>query len=620
MSAAKRDLLEKYLRGDLSRQPTQPRTIAPRPPDSPAQLSFAQERLWFLDQLNPDSAVYNVPLAVRLSSPINPSLLERSVNEIVRRHDALRTTFATVDGQPVPVVSSELKVELSTIELTSHPKDEREASAHKLLSEEAARPFDLTQGPLIRTTLLRLDEHDHLFLVVMHHIVSDGWSLVLFFQELSAIYDAFARGEQSPVTALQIQYADYAVWQREWLKGDLLQKQLSYWTEKLAGELPVLDLPTDRPRPEVQAFRGAREWLVFSENLTSSITALGRREGVTLFITLLAAFKVLLCRYTGQEDVIVGSPIANRPRTETESIIGFFLNNLALRSDLSGNPSFREVLARVRKTALEAYANQDVPFEKLIEALKPERSLSRTPIFQVYFNLFNFADEIKLPGSDKTVSFIEAWAQSEEDLSKFDLTLYAGQQGQELKLALVYNTDLFDADSIRRMLATFRALLEGVIADPEKPISDLRTEAKTDQDSSPSIESRRVRPNNPFTEFKQEEIEQSIAERFTRQAAMYPGRIAVKSKNHEWTYQDLELAVNSVTQSILRSRGAGEERIALLFEHDAPMIAGLLGALQAGKAYVPLDPHHPTERLRQIVEHSEATALLTNNKNLALAH
>ncbi len=620
MSSAKRDLLEKYLRGELGRQPTQPRTIAPRPPGTPAQLSFAQERLWFLDQLNPDSAVYNVPLAVRLSGPIDPNVLKRSVNEIARRHDTLRTTFVTVDGQPVPIVSPKLNVELSTIDLAFRPEHEREARAHALLSEEAARPFDLTKGPLIRTTLLRLDQQDHLFMVVMHHIVSDGWSLGLFFQELSAIHDAFARSQQSPLTELPIQYADYAAWQREWLKGDLLQKQLSYWKEKLAGELPVLDLPTDRPRPAVQTFRGAREWLVFSEDLTSSITALGRREGVTLFITLLAAFKVLLCRYTGQEDVIVGSPIANRPRTETESIIGFFLNNLALRSDLSGNPSFREVLARVRKTALEAYANQDVPFEKLIEALKPERSLSHTPIFQVYFNLFNFADEIKLPGSDKTVSFVDAWAQSDEDLSKFDLTLYAGQQGQELKLALVYNTGLFDADSIRRMLAQFGALLAGVVADPEKPISDLRTEAKKDHDSSPSIESRRVRPNNPFTEFKQEEIEQSIAERFTRQAAMYPNRIAIKSRNHEWTYQDLDQMVDSVARSIVGLVGAGEERIALLFEHDAPMIAGMLGALQAGKTYVPLDPHHPTERLRQIVEHSEATALLTNSKNLALAH
>ncbi|MGZ8846235.1 MAG: amino acid adenylation domain-containing protein [Pyrinomonadaceae bacterium] len=619
MSEAKRNLLEKYLRGDLKGQPAPPRNIAPLPRGTRAQLSFAQERLWFLDQLNPDSAVFTVPLAVRLSGPIDPSVLERSINEIARRHDALRTTFATVDGQPVPIVRSELNVELSTIDLASDAEHERETRAHTLLSEEAARPFDLTKGPLIRTTLLRLDEHDHLFLVVMHHIVSDGWSLVLFFQELSAIYDAFARGEQSPLSALTIQYADYAAWQREWLKGEILQTQLAYWKGKLAGELPVLDIPTDRPRPAVQTFRGAREWLVLSEDLTASITALGQREGVTLFITLLAAFKILLCRYTGQEDVIVGSPIANRPQTETESIIGFFLNNLALRSDISGNPSFREVLARVRKTALEAYANQDVPFEKLIEALKPERSLSRTPIFQVYFNLFNFADEIKLPGSDKTVSFVDAWARSDEDLSKFDLTLYAGQQGRELKLALVYNTDLFDADTIKRMLTQFRALLEGVVAGPEKPISDLRTEATTDHNWSRSVESIRVRPTKTFTEFKQEEIEQTIAERFAKQAAMFPQRIAVKSRNHEWTYQDLDRAVDSVAQTLLRLRGAGEERIALLFEHDAPMIAGMLGSLKAGKTYVPLDPCHPIERLGQIVEHSESTSLLTNSKNLALA-
>jgi amino acid adenylation domain-containing protein len=614
MSGAKRDLLEKFLRGDLDRQPTPPRTIAPQPPDSPAQLAFAQERLWFLDQLSPDSAVYNVPIAVRLSGPINPDVLERSVNEIVRRHDALRTTFVTLDGQPVPIVCPKLKVEMPTVNVASYPEHEREARGKALLNKEAAGAFDLTKGPLIRTTLLRLEEHDHFFLVVMHHIVSDGWSMVLFFQELSAIYHAFSRGEESPLAPLQIQYSDYSAWQREWLKGDRLQKQLAYWKGKLAGELPVLELPIDRPRPAVQTFRGAREWLVLSKDLTSAIKALGRREGVTLFITMLAAFKVLLCRYAGQEDVIVGSPIANRPQTETESIIGFFLNNLALRSDLSGNPNFREVLARVRKTALDAYANQDVPFEKLIEALRPERSLSRTPIFQVYFNLFNFADEIKLPGRNETVPFVEAWAQSDEDLSKFDLTLYAGQQNRELRLALVYNTDLFDADSIRRMLAQLRILLESVVADPLKPVPELPLRTETE-----ALSSRRIRPNNAFIEFKQEEIEQSIAERFTKQATMYPQRIAVKSRNHEWTYQDLDRVVSNVSQSILRRRGPEEERIALLFEHDAPMIAGMLGALQAGRTYVPLDPHHPTERLRQIIEHSEAAAILTNSKNLALA-
>ncbi|MGH9932577.1 MAG: non-ribosomal peptide synthetase, partial [Pyrinomonadaceae bacterium] len=616
ISAAKRLLLEKYLRGEVKQQPTSPHTIAPLAPDALPQLSFAQERLWFLDQLNPDSSVYNVPLAVKLSGTIDPETLERSVNEIVRRHDALRTTFATIEGGPVPATRSELRVHLLIHNLTSQPEGEREAKAHALLNTQAGAPFDLSSGPLIRATLVKLDEHQHVFLVVMHHIVSDGWSLSLFFQELSAIYDAFSRGEESPLAELAVQYADYATWQREWLQGETLQTQLNYWKQQLGGELPVLELPSDRPRPAVQTFNGAREWLVLPEQLTESLLALGQREGATLFITLLAVFKVLLFRYTGDEDVIVGSPIANRPQTETESIIGFFLNNLALRSDLSGDPSFREVLARVRKTALEAYAHQDVPFEKLIDALRPERDLSRTPIFQVYFNLFNFGAEIRLPGSDKTVSFVEAWAESEEELSKFDLTLYAGLQNRELKLAFVYNTDLYDASTIELLLSHFRALVESTVANPDKCISDLKLHTESDQCAPPTDN---VRPGNEFIEFRREEIEQSIADRFAAQVEKFPTRLAIKSRNYQWTYEDLNAAVDRIAQSILDYRCVGEERVALLFEHDAPMVAGMLGTLRAGKTYVPLDPHHPQERLAQIVEHSQATVLLTNNKNLALA-
>jgi amino acid adenylation domain-containing protein len=612
---AKRRLLEKYLRGEVKQQPTASRTIAPLPPDGVRQLSFAQERLWFLDQLSPGSAVFNVPLAVNLSGPIDPNALERSVNEIIRRHDSLRTTFTTVDGQPVPTSSSELKIGLRVIDLTSLSLEQRQAKAQQLLHEDASAPFDLTQGPLIRTILLKLDEQQHVFLVVIHHIVSDGWSLVLFFQELTAIYEAFAHGEESPLPELKIQYADYAAWQRDWLSGDVLQTQLSYWVKKLGGEVPALELPTDRPRPAVQTFNGAREWLVLPESLTEAIQDLSRREGATLFMTLLAAFKVLLYRYTGEEDVIVGSPIANRPQVETESLIGFFLNNLALRSDLSGNPGFREALARVRATALEAFANQDVPFEKLIDALRPARDLSRTPIFQVYFNLFNFGAEIRLPGSDETVSFVEAWAQSDEDMSKFDLTLYAGLQDRELKLALVYNTDLFDSTTIALMLGHFRALLEAVITDPNESISKLSLGAAASYESAQS----RVRPGNPFIEFRKEEIEQSIPSRFARQVEKYSDRIAIKTRNHEWTYEELSQRVNSIAHGIVHVAGPGEERIALLLEHDAPMVAGMMGALAAGKTYVPLDPHHPQERLLQIIEHSEARVLLTNNRNLAIA-
>jgi amino acid adenylation domain-containing protein len=617
ISQAKRDLLAKYLRGELQ-QPTSARSITRRQPDSPLHLSFAQERLWFLDQLNPNSAVFNVPLTVRLSNAIEIEALRRSVNEIVRRHEILRTTFRSEDGRPELLIAPVLHIELPVVDLSVYPESERESHAHTLLSEEERRPFDLTRGPLIRTKLFRLSEQDHRFIVNMHHIVSDGWSLVLFFEELSTIYDAFSRGQQSPLREVPVQYFDYSAWQREWLQGEVLQKQVAYWRNQLGGELPVLELPTDRPRPAVQTFCGAREWLVLSEELTASVLALGQREGVTQFIILLTAFKVLLHRYSGQDDIIVGSPIANRPQTETESLIGFFLNNLALRSDLSGNPTFREALARVRKTALDAYAHQDLPFEKLIESLKPERDLSRTPIFQVYFNLFNFADEIKLPGSDDTVTFVEAWEQSDEKLSKFDLTLYAGLQDQRLKLALVYNTDLFDATSVQLMLEHFRSLLAAAVADPEKPLAELSLQP-TSESNFATLQSGRVRPTNTFIEFSKADIEQSMATRFASQVKKYPTKLAVKSRNYSWTYKDLDAAVNNVAQSILRSNGDSEERIALLFEHDAPMVAGMLGALKAGKTYVPLDPHHPKERLRHIIEHSQCAAILTNNSNRALA-
>ena len=617
ISEAKRLLLAKYLRGEVKQQPSSPRTIAPLPPGAIPQLSFAQERLWFLDQLNPDSAVYNVPLTVRLSDPIDPETLERSVNEIVRRHDVLRTTFATIDGRPVLNIHSELQVHLQIHDVTSLSKTEREVKARAFLNKEAQAPFDLTRGPLIRATLLKLDEDRYNFVVVMHHIISDGWSLVLFFQELSAIYDAFSRGEASPLAKLEVQYADYAAWQRQWLQGETLQTQLNYWKQQLGGELPVLELPGDRRRPAVQTFNGARKWLVLPEQLTQSLQALSQGEGVTLFITLLAIFKVLLNRYTGEEDVIVGSPIANRPQTETESIIGFFLNNLALRSNLSGDPNFREVLARVRSVALEAYAHQDVPFERLIDALRPERDLSRTPIFQVYFNLFNFGAEIRLPGSNKTVSFVEAWAQSEEELSKFDLTLYAGLEKRELKLAFVYNTDLFDASTIELLLSHFKSLVETAVAYPDQRISELKQLTEAEHRSF-RVDS--VRPSNAFVEFRKEDIEQSIIDRFASQVEQYPKQVAIKSKNHEWTYEELQSAVDRIARSIVTARGVREERVALLFEHDAPMIAAMLGVLRAGKTYVPLDPHHPQKRLTQIIEHSGATVILTSTKNLALAH
>lgn len=615
MSDARRSLLEKYLQGAAAPDLVSSRAITRRPTDSPACVSFAQERLWFLDQLLPGSAVFNVPLAVRLDAPVDQQVLEKSLNEIVRRHEGLRTTIATANGHPVPVVLPELRVTLHVFDLTGLPASEVEARARDLRNEEAERPFDLARGPLIRASLIRLDGSSQMLLITLHHICSDGWSLVLFFEELSGLYDAFSQGQQTPLGELSIQYADYAAWQRDWLQGEVLEKQLRYWKEKLGGDLPILDLLTDRPRPAVQTYPGARVSMALTQQLTTALNTLSRREGATLFMTLLAAFKVLLYRHTGQDDIVVGSPIANRPQTETEKLIGYFLNNLALRTDLSGNPTFRTLLARVRRTALDAYAHQDVPFEKLIEELKPERDLSRTTIFQVYFNLFTFADEIKLPGSAaRGISFFEAWSQSDENLSKFDLTLYAGVDEGQLKLAFVYNTDLFDESSIKQLLEHFRVLLAGVAENPEQSISAcplLPADFKA---------GNHVHPSNPFSQFEKKDIEQSITDRFAAQVRQHQNKTAVQTRNYKWSYEQLDQAASSVAQEILDRQGTSERgTVALLFEHDAPMIAGLFGVLKAGQAYVPLDPSYPPDRLNQILEDSKARTLLTNNKNLKLA-
>ncbi|HVS83325.1 MAG TPA: amino acid adenylation domain-containing protein [Pyrinomonadaceae bacterium] len=613
ISDAKRALLQKYLRGEVDDDLISSRSIARRFSASAPQLSFAQERLWFLDQLMPGSPVFNVPIAVRLSTPIDLGALQRSLAEIVSRHEVFRTTFTTVEGKPEPVISADLDLKLAVIDLTVRLDSERETEARRLIKEEALRPFDLACGPLIRAGLIQLSEQESIFLLTMHHIISDGWSIVLFFQELSALHRAFASGQTAPLAGLPIQYADYAAWQREWLRGEVLERQLSYWKNQLSGELPVLELPTDRPRPAMQTHPGARAGLTLSRELSQAVIALSQREGVTLFMTLLAGFKVLLHHYTAQDDIIVGSPIANRPRAETEKLIGFFLNNLALRTDLSGDPGFRELLSRVRKTSLDAYANQDVPFEKLIEELKPERDLSRSAIFQVYFNLFSFSDEIELPGTPpQTISFVDAWLYSEENQSKFDLTLYAGLQDDTLKVAFVYNSDLFEESSVARMLETLRNLLTAVVADPERAISDYALSDKAEI----SIAKNDIRPANAFTRFERSEIEQPITKRFEAQVGTYPARIAVKTRNHDWSYAELNAKANQIAHSILKLFGDSEARIALLFEHDAPMIAGMLGVLKAGKTYVPLDPSYPVERLSHLLRDSQAVALVTNEKNL----
>ncbi|MCP4654520.1 MAG: AMP-binding protein, partial [bacterium] len=436
--------------------------------DRELPLSFAQQRLWFLDQLEPGSSTYNIPAAVRLGGALAPALLERVFHEVVHRHEALRTTFTATAGRPHQVIAAQLEVPLPLVELDGLPASARAAEARRLAEAEALCPFDLTAGPLVRGTLLRLQEEDHVVLVNMHHIVSDGWSIGLFLREVAQLYTA-ARGDQpAPLPPLPLQYADFAHWQRGWLVGEVLETHLRYWREQLAGAPARLELPADRPRPAVQTFSGRTLPVVFDEPLSAALAGLGRRRRVTLFMTLMAAFQALLSRYSGHTDVVVGTPIAGRNYQEIEALIGFFVNTLVLRTDLAGRPSFDELLARVRRVALDAYAHQELPFEHLVEELRPQRDLSSTPLFQVMF-IFQNAPRAALEFSGLTLTPMPTEAAT----AKFDLTLTLEERASGIGGSFEYNTDLFDDVTIRRLAAHFRTLLAAVARDPARPVAEV---------------------------------------------------------------------------------------------------------------------------------------------------
>ena len=430
--------------------------------------SFAQQRLWFLDQLEPGSASYNIQRAARMKGRLDLPALRQSLNALVARHESLRTNFGSYQGEPAQIIAPAREIEIAVIDLTGLKPEERETEARRLAAIAAQDPFDLAQDQLLRATLFQLDEQDHVLHLVMHHIISDGWSLGILFREIGTLYEAFANNRPPPLPELPIQYADFASWQRQWLQGDLFEEQLAYWTKQLAGAPAVLELPVDKPRPAVQTFNGAYHSTVLPTRLGDSLNELSRREGATLFMTLLAAFQTLLSRYTNQEDILVGTPIANRTRTEIEGLIGFFVNTLVMRTDLSGNPSFRELLRRVREVSLEAYAHQDLPFERLVEELQPERSLSYMPLFQVLFAVQN------MPKSFLTLPALELQDFSlDRKTSKFDLSLYIGESVKGLTVTFEYNTDLFEAATIARMAEHFQTLLEAIVSNPEQRLADL---------------------------------------------------------------------------------------------------------------------------------------------------
>jgi len=577
--------------------------IAPVPRGRDLPLSFAQQRLWFLDQLEPNSPSYNIPESLRLSGSLDTAVLERVLKEIIRRHEILRTTFLTVDGQPVQRIAPHLDLPVPLVDLQELPPARREAEMLRLAGEEAARPFDLSVGPLLRVRLLRLAPQDHVILLTIHHIIGDDWSTGVLVQEVAALYAAFSTGQPSPLPELSIQYADFAAWQRGWLQGEVLDEQLGFWKETLRGLPPLLELPTDRPRPPVQTFRGAYETLLLSPELTGRIHAFCKQEGVTLFMAMLAAFQALLARYSGQEDIPIGTPIANRNRADIEPLIGFFVNTLVLRGDLSGEPSFRELLKRVREQSVGAYAHQDLPFEKIVDALQPERNLSHSPLFQVMFVLQNTPRRAQeLPGL--RFSPIEAHSGT----AKFDLTLFMLEEGGRLAGAMEYNTDLFDAATIHRMLVHFHVLLEGILEEPDLPLGRLSI-LTPDERGQILEEWNRTQADIPALRCAHHLIEDQV--RRTPQAA------AVVFRDRSLTYQELECRSNQLAR-YLQARGVGPEVcVGLCLERSLEMMVALLGVWKAGGAYVPLDPHYPPERLAFMLQDSGLRVLLTQERLLA---
>jgi len=571
--------------------------IVPVPRYGELPLSFAQQRLWFIDQLDPGNSVYNFPAAVRLKGPLNVVALKQSLDEIVRRHEALRTTFIAVDGRPAQVIAPSLTLTLPIIDLRDLPDTEREAEVQRLATTEAQRPFDLAHGPLVRATVLRLGENQHVGLLTMHHIVSDGWSTGILIREMAVLYEGFCSGKPTTLPELPIQYADFAHWQRQWLESEVLETQLTYWKKQLGGAAPLLELPIDHARPVVQSFRGAHQSLSLPKDISAGLKALSRQEGVTLFMTLLAAFKILLHCYTSQDDIVIGTPIANRNRLETEALIGFFVNTLVLRTDLSGDPAFRELLTRVREVCLAAYAHQDLPFERLVEELHPARDLSRNPLFQVMFVLQNGRPGmLELPGL--TLSPLEV----DSGTTHFDLTLHIADTGDDLIASLAYNADLFETASIDRMLRHFQMLLESVCASPGRRLSEL----------SLLNEAERQQVLVEWNATKTDQLnEVCIHQLFETQVERTPDAIAVVFQDEQLTYQQLNHQANQLAHH-LRTLGIGPEiPVGVYLKDPLEIVVGLLGTLKAGGVYVPLDPAYPKERIAFMLEDGEVPVLLT---------
>ncbi len=581
----------------------EPETISPRRPGEPIPLTFAQKRLWFLEQLEPESRIYNNILAMRLVGELDADALERTLHELVRRHEALRTVYPEVDGEPVQVVLEDFRLPVEHRDLSGVPEEERMREVRRVADEVRNRPADLARGPLVSALLVRLGERDHALVMPIHHITSDGWSMGVFFRELAQIYDAFHRGDPSPLPPPRLQYGDFAVWLNQRLSGGALERQIAYWKERLRGVPTLLELPTDRPRPAEQSYRGAVYGAVIPSGVVGGVQALAQAEGATLFMVLLAGVSALLSRYSGSDDVVVGSPIAARTRPELEGVIGLFANTLPMRTDLSGDPSFRELLGRVRDGTFEDYANQDLPFERLVEELRIERSLSYNPVYQVLVVLQN------APMGGDSMGGIEMRSlDTTHDRAKLDLSLTLIEGGDGVFAGWEYATDLYDRDTIVRLTDHLVTLLRAAVEHPDRRVSELPL-------VTPEERTRVLRTWNESAGGAPGALPVHL--RVDARAAAAPDEVALRHEGAALTYAELSRRSSRLAHH-LRGRGVGPEtRVGVCVERSPEMIVALLGVLKAGGAYVPLDPQYPRDRLAFLVEDSGIRVLLTQERLFA---
>lgn len=601
LTPAQRLLLKKQLEQQKNASLAKAHIIPAREQPDVCAVSLDQERLWFIDQLEPNSSAYNICSAFRLNGKLRLPILLRSFNEVIKRHESLRTTFVAIDGVPHQIIAPPSEMSLERIDISGNPEAHSEAGLRRLIVRNGQEPFDLTAGPLFRATLFELGAAEYVLVINLHHIVTDKLSHDLLWQELITLYEAFNAGQPSPLAELPVQYADYALWQRQWLQGEVMEARLAYWKKHLAGAPFVLEVPGDHPRPPVQTYRGRRQYRVQSLALWAKLKALALEENVTLFMTLLAAFYVWLHRYTGRRDLLVGTPFSNRELLETEGLIGFMLNMLVLRADLSGDPSFRELLGRVREASLGAYAN-DVPFARLIQELKPERDLSRNALYQVTFLFVNNHD-LGARQMDMTISNFDV------DLGSSNVDLMLGIRDQEKNPTIIfeYCTDLFDDDTIARMMTHFEVLLEGIVANPAARLSELPL--LTDAEKTRLL----TEFNDTASPYPRDA---SLSRLFEEQVERTPDAVAVSFKTRQLSYAELNASADEAARRLKCMDISAGALVGVYLERSPEMLAGLLGILKAGAAYVPLDPAYPAERLSYIVADANIEVVLTEERLL----